>query len=173
MLRLALVLVSVLEVACRDSGGTPRDVQSAPVRSAGRFVVAASDSVVVSASVAGQVSLLGCGEPPLGLTGFWTPAAPELTALEAALPSWLESHIAAIEFPLEKRDVYVNRQYVGMYRAGRRVVLINGWHKDAGRGRGLTSERLFLSCGGGPLNFRLLFDVAAKSFTDFQGNGPI
>ena len=173
MLKLALVLALVLEVACSDSIGVPGDVQRAPVRSAGRFVVAASDSVVASESVAGQVSLLGCGEPPVGLTGFWTPTATELGALEAALPTWLESHIAAIELPLDKRDVYVNRQYVGMYRAGRRVVLINGWHKVGERDRDLTKDQLLISCGGGSLNFRLLFDVAAKRFNNFQGNGPM
>ncbi len=33
--------------------------------------------------------------------------------------------------------------------------------------------QLFMSCGGGALNFRLLFEVATKTFQDFQVNGPI
>lgn len=173
MLKLAVVVAAVLEIACRDSILAPRGIERAPIRSAGRFVVAASDSVVIAESVAGQLSLLGCGEPPVGLTGFWVPAAVELAALEAALPTWLASHIASTDLPRDKHDVYVNRQYIGTYRAGRRVVLINGWHKDGGRGRALMNDQLFMSCGGGSLNFRLLFDVATKSFSDFQGNGDI
>jgi len=160
-------------VGCRDSIQTPRDVGRSPVRSAGRFVLATSDSVVINASVAWQVGTLGCGEPPDGLSDFWLPAETDLAALEAALPAWLESHIRAVELPLDKSEIRLNRQYVGLYRAGRRVVLINAWHKDNGIGRALTSEQLFTSCGGGALNFRLLFDVAANSFSDFQGNGAL
>ena len=169
---LALVVVAAL-AACRDAVTAPGDRKAVPVHAASRFVVATSDGVVIDESLAGQVSMLGCGDPPIGLTGFWRPGATELAALEADLPAWLESHIAPIELPLEQREIRMNRQYLGMYRAGRRVVLINAWLKDRGIGRALTSEQLFISCGGGALNFRLLFDAAANSFSDFQGNGAI
>lgn len=172
-LTLGLALVVSMLVACRDAATAPGDGKAAPVQSASRFVVAASDGVVIDEPMAAHVSMLGCGEPPVGLTGFWRPGATELAALEAALPAWLESHIAPIELPLEQREIRMNRQYLGMYRAGRRVVLINAWPNDRGIGRALTSEQLFISCGGGALNFRLLFDAAANSFSDFQGNGAI
>jgi hypothetical protein len=168
-----LVLVAlVLGAACRDSGNAPRAGEPAPARQRGRFVIAASDSVVIAESVAGQVEDLGCGEPPIGLSGFWIPAARDLAALEAALPTWLESHIDTTELP-RSREFRLNRQYVGMHRAGRRVVLINSWLKDDGPGRGLTGDQLFMSCGGGSSSFRLLFDVEAGSFSGFQANGPI
>lgn len=174
MLKTALVLVAVvLGAACRGSVDAPGDIARAPVQFSSRFVIAASDSVVIAESVAGEVGTLGCGEPPIGLAGFWAPAAPELAALEAALPGWLESHIAPTELPRDKRQVRLYRQYVGTYRAGRRMVLINSWLKDDGIGRGLTDDQLFMSCGGGSLNFRLLFDVEANSFSDFQGNGDM
>lgn len=169
---LALVVIAAL-AACRDAVTAHGDGNAVPVRSASRFVVAESDGVVIDERVAAHVSMLGCGDSPFGLTGFWRPGATELAALEAALPAWLESHIAPIELPLEQREIRMNRQYLGMYRAGRRVVLINAWPKDRGIGRALTSEQLLISCGGGALNFRLLFDAAANSFSDFQGNGAI
>ena len=128
---------------------------------------------MIAESTAGQVPLLGCGEPPVGLSGFWVPSAADLAALEAALPEWLESHVPSTELPLDRRKVYINRQYVGVFRAGRRVVLINAWHKDDGPGRRLTPDPLFISCGGGSLNFRLVFDVATQRFSDLQVNGSI
>lgn len=174
MLKLALLVGAVLlGVSCRDANEASRAVEPPPLRPPVRFVLMPSDSVVVDASVAGQVSMLGCSEPPVGLTGFWLPAATELAALEAALPAWLESHISPVELPSGLPEIRLNRQYVGLYQSGRRVVLINAWRNDNGLGRALTSDQLFMSCGGGALNFRLLFDVAAKSFRDFQGNGPI
>ena len=168
-----VVVATLLGTACRDANRAPEAGQDVPARPAGRIIAAASDGVVVEQSAAGQVAMLGCGEPPIGLSGFWMPGATDVAAIEAALPAWLESHIPPTELPREPRSVRLSRQYIGMYKAGRRVVVINGWLRHGESGKDLAADQLFMSCGGGALNFRLLFDVATRTFKDFQGNGPI
>lgn len=160
-------------MACRDANRAADAGPGVPARPAGRIVAAASDGIVIDESAAGQVAMLGCGEPPTGLSGFWVPGATDVAAIEAALPAWLESRIPPTELPREPRSVRLSRQYIGMYKAGRRVVVINGWPRYGESGTDLAADRLFMSCGGGALNFRLLFDVATKTFRNFQGNGPI
>lgn len=174
VLRIALVVVaSMLGMACRNANRAPEAGQDVPARPAVRVVAAASDGIVIDESAAGQVAMLGCGEPPIGVSGFWVPGATDVAALEAALPAWLEAHIPPTELPRESRSIRVSRQYIGMYKAGRRVVVINGWPRHGESGKDLAADQLFMSCGGGALNFRLLFEVATKTFKDFQVNGPI
>lgn len=67
------------------------------------------------------------------------------------------------------RSVSIYRQYVGMYRAGRRVIYANGFAADPAPRLPWRTEVLVV-CDGGPTNFGVVFDPATGEFSDFQGN---
>ncbi len=138
------------------------------------YVVAPDGGVVLSREAA-QGLLQPCSRSfPAGLEGYWQPTPADLLALESALPRRLAQDIPRHELMPDVRRIRVYRQYVGMFRAGAKVIYINGMPSD-------TVERYpdqwrqggLQACGGGALFFGLVYTPSAHAFDSFDGNGPM
>jgi len=82
---------------------------------------------VVLPPKAARAVLCQCSRKSLGpASGYWTPTLSELLPMEARLPDYLRAH-AHPRRPDQWRELkgYL-RQYLGIARAGRRLIYING-----------------------------------------------
>jgi hypothetical protein len=76
--------------------------------------------------------------PAEELGAVWDPTPAEITLLEGILAQELKKRVAARASPLHVRDYY--RQYAGAHRQGRRLIVINGFHRSY-----VEQERAWLS----------------------------
>jgi len=158
---LPILLVAVLLLA-------PVITQALASQDLRRFEITPDNGVVMSRDAAASVAAT-CSRPfPSGLTGYWVPLPSDLARLETTLAGYLDERI-----PFEQRPrtptVPILRQYVGMYRSGRKVIYVNGFNGDPVPQLPWRTELLRV-CDGGPTNFGLVFDTATGAFTDFLGN---
>jgi hypothetical protein len=136
---------------------------------------------VVLPPKAARAVLCQCSRKSLGpASGYWTPTLSELLPMEARLPDYLRAH-AHPRRPDQWRELkgYL-RQYLGIARAGRRLIYINGIggpvfsparrisHRPAIE-RAWRSTALVM-CDGGADYFGAEYDVAAREFTRIDFN---
>lgn len=183
---LALVAATLCTSGCRERAATGDGVRavSQPPNGSGdlpsvapagiEYVVAPDDGVVLSRQDAPGVVRPCSREFPAGLEGYWQPSPAEVRALESALPRRLAQDIPRPGVMRSVRRLRVYRQYVGMYRAGTRVIYINGMPPDAVEPQKDEWRRGGLQvCGGGTLFFGLVYIPSTQTFDSFEGNGPI
>jgi hypothetical protein len=115
---------------------------------------------------------------PRGLTGHWMPARAGIDQLERRLPAVLEMALSQVTLKSgETRPMATDyyRQYGGFYRAGRRVVYVNGLHQRVVPTRESPSwtEKPFGVCDGGLMGFAVVYDVDADNFEDVEFDGRV
>jgi len=144
---------------------------SAPLTSqTGQFAVTPDTGVVLDPEAAGDVRTV-CSRPfPGGLEGYWQPTLSDLKRLEAALPDFLEAQVPQLGRPLAA-TIPIYRQYVGMYRAGRKVVYVNGFTAIGDPDLLRWRTEVLVVCDGGPTFFGAVFELGTERFTEFHGNG--
>ena len=104
---------------------------------------------------------------PTRVTGFWTPSAAQIIAVERRLPDFLRESGHAIKLSESRR------QYVGVISAGKRLIYVNAFpasflrvldHAD-------WKAAAFIVCDGGDECWGAEFDPATNSFRNIEFNG--
>lgn len=105
----------------------------------------------------------------LNCDAVWLPSAAEIAAAERGLAAFLAGE--APELARKLPSYY--RQYVGIVRAGRRLIYINVMHQESlteDPEIDPTKELIFVS-DGGDWYFQLEYDVATGGYLEFGING--
>jgi hypothetical protein len=179
--RLAVGIASALVVfGCQGERDDRNDRTEPPLRFP-------SLGVVLPFSEAGEL-LRWCDGRTTPVDSLWTPAASDLAALEPRLAERLGAVDAAGTSAEPPLQVY-SRQYLGIYRGGRKLVFIQGVHRhyleinverDSARDvsrkidwvTGVFRKRAVSVCDGGQMFFRAEYDVAADAISQFDFNSP-
>ena len=101
--------------------------------------------------------------------GSWMPSRSNISDMEKRLPDFLQHHTAL------KRSITEDyKQYVGITRAGRRLVFLSAFSIPPGAPpvRGWQSKPIIWG-GGGDTVWRIQYDPQQKLFEGFQVNGPL
>lgn len=134
------------------------------------------EGVVLPAKAAAAV-LCQCSRGSLGLaSGYWTPAAKEISEMEARFPNYLRAHGPPGQWRQLPKSL---RQYLGVERAGRRLIYVNvlggSLFSPERRITHPAIERSWRStaavmCDGGPDFFGAEYDVTPREFTRLDFN---
>ena len=137
------------------------------------YVVSPDTSVVLNRDATSMLRWCS-GGLPADLDGYWQPTRADLLALESGLPQRLAKDISRHDVPTGVRRIRVYRYYVGMFRAGTKVIYISGMpsdvvdlYRDDWRQGGAQG------CGGGTLVFGLVYTPSTAKFDSFEGNGDL
>ncbi len=188
----AVVSATALTIAVAapdDKSATPGERAGCPHPSTGwsqkallPIVQGAGFEGVVLPAKAATALLCQCSRGSLGLaSGYWTPTLREISEMEARLPDYLRAH------PHERRPdqwrqlkAYL-RQYLGIERAGRRLIYVNVlggalFSPERRVSHRPAIERTWRSaaaviCDGGPDFFGAEYDVDTRRFTRIDFNG--
>jgi hypothetical protein len=138
---------------------------------------------VVLPAKAARAVLCQCSRESLGVaSGYWTPTTSDLSQLEARLPDYLRAHPHARRFDQWRNLGAYLRQYLGIERAGRRLIYVNVIGGPLFSPARRVSHRraverawrstVLVVCDGGPDFFGAEYDVAGQRFTriDFNVN---
>jgi hypothetical protein len=112
---------------------------------------------------------------PSPVTGTWSPTPADVAALEAVLGRELATQL--LPEPGAKPEDYY-RQYAGLVTGGRKIIYVNGLHRDAvdrapeGQ-RDTWKTDPAMICDGGSITFGVEYDPASKTFANFAFNGRI
>jgi len=145
----------------------------------GHHWVDASTGVVMPVEAAPKL-LSQCTRPPVkGVTGYWTPDAGVINDLEKGLSALLNHGGQHSDAHTATGDDYY-RQYVGISRAGRRLVYVNGFrsshvhrhlmYNDTPRAKRFVGDSLdwriapVSVCDGGRAFFGVEYDVQSNKF---------
>jgi hypothetical protein len=105
------------------------------------------------------------------IEGTWTPTTENIEALESSLPSYeqtIESTIPGISEDFIYRLPFYKRQYAGFIQGGRNLILVNAMC-EVDYLTWLTRPVIVMD--GGDCFFRVIYDPAAGTYSDFQING--
>jgi hypothetical protein len=184
----AMVSATALAVPAATSGNSPTAVERSgcpPVREQWSqrallpIVEGAGFQGVVLPAKAAKAVLCQCSRVTLGLaSGYWTPTSSELSQMEARLPDYLRDHPHPRRADQWRALGAYLRQYLGIERAGRRLIYINvlgGNLFSLARSHRRAVERAwrstaFVMCDGGPDFFGAEYDVASQRFTRIDFN---
>jgi hypothetical protein len=125
-----------------------------------------------------------CSRPSPGpISGTWTPTPRIIRDLEIGLPPVLARELTRYGSTAEPSTYY--RQYGGLIIGGRRIVYVNGFHRQIvdnavenvrhGGHADPTKWRrqAALICDGGAITFGVEYDPAARTFANFYFNGGL
>jgi hypothetical protein len=106
----------------------------------------------------------------------WTPGEADIARLEAALFLLLAREFPEAGLSALPDDYY--RQYAGFIIGGRRVIYVNGVHKDAVERVNPNHPfdwrtQAHLICDGGTITFGAEYDPATATFSNFAFNGSV
>jgi hypothetical protein len=104
---------------------------------------------------------------PTEATGFWTPSAAQIEAVEQRLPELLGK---------SGHDIVVsrfNRQYIGFVRHGKKLIYLSAFPAFDIERRDQTDWRkeAWIVCDGGDDYWGVEFDPATQRFHDLDFNG--
>lgn len=137
-----------------------------------QFLVTPDTGVILERSATPDIRTVCTRAFPAGLSGYWPLTLDDVRRLERDLPAFLETKVPKNRRPIAA-SIPIYRQYVGMYRAGRRVVYVNGFASFSEPDRLEWREHVYVVCDGGPTHFGAVFDLETGKFTDFEGNGSM
>ncbi len=126
------------------------------------------DGVIVPENHVKELTDFYIGEP---IEGTWMPTEEEIVALESSLPSYeqtIESSVPGLSDDFVYRLPFYKRQYAGFIKGGRNLILVNGMCQVDY----LTwLTRPVIVMDGGDCFFRVIYDPAAGTYSDFEING--
>ena len=100
--------------------------------------------------------------------GTWEPTAEQVAELEAMLPGFLQT-LSSISPDLDDRLPEYTRHYLGYVEDGHAYILVNAFCANPGGGDSLSEPVAVMD--GGDCFFYVVWDPAARAFTDFRANG--
>ena len=112
---------------------------------------------------------------PSPVTGTWAPTQADVAALEAVLGAELATQLLP-EAGAKPEDYY--RQYAGLVTGGRKIIYVNGLHRDAVERAPEAQQNSWktdpaMICDGGSITFGVEYDPASKTFSNFAFNGRV
>lgn len=117
---------------------------------------------------------------PGPVEGQWTPSAEQREAMERALGGLLTERLAQAGQETPPTEYY--RQATGFIIGGRRVIYVNGLHRDIVERDPIVTPRdpnrtwrdyPILICDGGRITFGVEYDPATHELSNFAFNGSI
>ena len=105
---------------------------------------------------------------PKDISGFWEPSPKEIERLEALLVRYLADREKSRAF-LPPKGMQYHRQYVGIVRAGVRMIYGNFYPGGAPRDTEKTGPAIV--CDGGPSHWGIVFDPQTGEFRELEFNG--
>ena len=108
--------------------------------------------------------------PPSAGWAYWTPTDTDIRRAEMRLGAYLLVNAS----PLAKKLIRYNRQYVGVFRDGRRVIYINCFREDSKARWWMDRDwwtKPVVVDDGGDRYFQVWYDVESCEFSDLHING--
>lgn len=105
---------------------------------------------------------------PKNISGFWEPSPKEIERLEKLLVYYLADREKA-RAPVPPRGMQYHRQYVGIVRAGVRMIYGNFYPGGAPREAEKTGPAII--CDGGPSHWGVVFNPQTGEFEELEFNG--
>jgi hypothetical protein len=137
--------------------------------------ITVSDRAVILAPEQAPRLMKPCSRPgPDKVSGFWMPAASDVALMEKELPAFMKK--SGFKHPVSDYC----RQYVGVIANGRKIIYINAVPVSDAEDKEVDPEDRMqwkkepaIVCDGGPEFWGVEFDLVAKEFLHFEGNGAI
>lgn len=171
MRRLLIVLV-LASTACTPAeqgppAGAVQEKPALPAAAATRTLLGGEQAM----ALARQCSRVSPGP----VQSVWTPSAADLDALDTALASFL-ARLEEAGSTASPDEYY--RQAAGFVIGGRRVIYVNGVHRDAVERVNPNHPfdwrtQAHLICDGGAITFGVEYDPATGQFSNFAFNGSV
>jgi hypothetical protein len=101
---------------------------------------------------------------------FWVPSTEDVQTLEAALPEYLRLQVDRFHHrptSAKQLDQY-RRQYIGLLKGGKRIILANFFCNDGGT---QWKEDYVFVMDGGDCYFRVRYDLDGRQFLNLEVNG--
>jgi hypothetical protein len=170
VMKRAILILTLIASACSPApSSTQPGSPDAVIASVSTF---AADSAVVFAGDKALELAEPCSRPAPGpIDSAWTPSEADIAAMEPALSAYLAEQLSAAQ-ETAGADAYL-RQYGGLVIDGRRVIVVNGFRRDAAGDLGTWRDFPMIICDGGPIMFGVEYDPAAGAFANFAFNGAV
>lgn len=105
---------------------------------------------------------------PDAVTGFWEPSPGEIERLERLLVNYLAIR-EKLRTPIPPKGVQYHRQYVGIVKAGVRMIYGN-FYLDRVSQKSEKTEPAII-CDGGPSHWGIVFNPQTGEFEELEFNG--
>lgn len=157
MFHRTLIFVLLLTVTLGITWG---ETQSFQFPANARFIFPASK---------GALLLQQCSRnTPKDISGFWEPSPKEIERLEELLVRYLAAREKS-RTSVPPKDIQYHRQYVGIVRAGVRLIYGNFYSGGAPRDAEKTGPAIV--CDGGPSHWGIVFNPQTGEFEELEFNG--
>ena len=106
---------------------------------------------------------------PQDVSSYWTPSDEQVSALQAALESFIKQHYSDRGSPLSYPLSSYDGQYAGIVSGGKQLIYGNFYIRSQGM---LHEDTEAVNiCDGGPSYFGVVFDPATDKIVDVDFNG--